>query len=66
VGNAVDDRAIVHARQFVDAWIRRMDPLYVAVSLPDDFEWPADDAPHASDSGGGSAGRAAITGCRSR
>ena len=44
VGNAVDDQAIVHARRFVDTWIRRMDPLYVAVSLPDDFAWPADDA----------------------
>ena len=44
VGNVVDDRAIVHARRFVDTWIRRMDPLYVAVSLPDDFAWPAEDA----------------------
>lgn len=44
VGNAVDDQAIVYARRFVDTWISRMDPLYVAVSLPDDFAWPADDA----------------------
>jgi len=43
IGNAVDDQAIVHARRFVDTWIRRMDPLYVAVSLPDDFAWPAED-----------------------
>ena len=44
VGSAVDGQAVVQARRFVDTWIRRMDPLYVAVSLPDDFEWPAEDA----------------------
>ncbi|MBA3298362.1 MAG: glucuronate isomerase [Acidobacteria bacterium] len=44
VGNIVDDQAVAHARRFVDTWIRRMDPLYVAVSLPDDFSWPAEDA----------------------
>ncbi|HXG57382.1 MAG TPA: hypothetical protein VNJ03_18525 [Vicinamibacterales bacterium] len=44
VGSAVDDQAVLSARRFVDTWISRMDPLYVAVSLPDDFAWPADDA----------------------
>lgn len=43
VGAAVDAGAFVQARRFVDAWIGRMAPLYVAVSLPDDFAWPADD-----------------------
>jgi hypothetical protein len=31
-------------RRFLDAWIERMRPLYMAVSLPDDFEYPAADA----------------------
>lgn len=44
IGNEVDDSAVLQARRFVDAWVRRMRPLYVAVSLPDDFAWPVDDA----------------------
>jgi hypothetical protein len=28
-------------RRFLDAWIERMRPLYMAVSLPDDFGYPA-------------------------
>lgn len=44
VGDRVDDAAVDQARRFVDAWIQRMDPLYLAVSLPDDFAWPVDDA----------------------
>jgi len=31
-------------RRFLDKWIARMKPLYMAVSLPDDFKFPADDA----------------------
>ncbi|HZT58972.1 MAG TPA: hypothetical protein VFA21_10130 [Pyrinomonadaceae bacterium] len=31
-------------RRFLDVWIARMSPLYMAVSLPDDFTFPADDA----------------------
>jgi hypothetical protein len=31
-------------RRFLDAWIERMRPLYMAVSLPDDFDYPAEDA----------------------
>ena len=31
-------------RRFLDEWIVRMRPLYMAVSLPDDFQYPADDA----------------------
>jgi hypothetical protein len=44
VGARVDDRAIADARRFVDDWIERMDPYYLAVSLPDGFHWP-DDSP---------------------
>jgi hypothetical protein len=32
------------ARKFLDEWIQRMDPLYMAVSLPYDFLYP-DDSP---------------------
>ncbi len=42
VGSEVDERAIREARRFVDEWIERMDPFYLAVSLPDDFVWPED------------------------
>jgi hypothetical protein len=31
-------------RRFLDQWIARMEPLYLAVSLPDDFKFPDDDA----------------------
>src|SRR3569832_2068893 len=31
-------------RRFLDAWIERMRPLYMAVSLPDDFNYPGGDA----------------------
>lgn len=31
-------------RRFLDKWITRMQPLYMAVSLPDDFKFPAQDA----------------------
>ncbi len=44
VATTVDAAAVVQARRFVDAWVGRMRPLYVAVSLPDDFVWPAEDA----------------------
>jgi hypothetical protein len=30
-------------RRFLDKWILRMRPVYMAVSLPDDFKYPADD-----------------------
>jgi hypothetical protein len=32
------------ARNFLDAWIERMKPLYMAVSLPYDFRYPDDSA----------------------
>jgi hypothetical protein len=33
----------VEVRRFLDKWIERMEPLYMAVSLPDDFNYPAGD-----------------------
>jgi hypothetical protein len=34
---------ISEIRRFLDKWIQRMKPLYMAVSLPDDFQFPAGD-----------------------
>ena len=31
-------------RRFLDRWIERMRPVYIVVSLPDDFRFPADDS----------------------
>jgi len=43
-GTQIDERAIADARRFLADWIARMDPYYLAVSLPHDFDWP-DDTP---------------------
>jgi hypothetical protein len=37
---ALDAGSIVQARRFVDGWVARIAPLYMAVSLGDDFRWP--------------------------
>ena len=37
-------RTASEVRRFLDKWVERMRPLYMAVSLPDDFEYPANDA----------------------
>ncbi|MBA3715873.1 MAG: glucuronate isomerase [Pyrinomonadaceae bacterium] len=36
-------RTVDEARRFLDKWIARMKPLYMAVSLPDDFMFPDGD-----------------------
>jgi hypothetical protein len=36
----IDERTISEARRFLDDWIARMKPLYLGVSLPDDFTYP--------------------------
>jgi hypothetical protein len=43
-GSTIDGLAIAEARRFLDEWIERMDPFYLAVSLADDFTWPEDTA----------------------
>jgi hypothetical protein len=43
-GATIDALAVAEARRFLDEWIERMDPFYLAVSLPDDFNWPEDSA----------------------
>jgi hypothetical protein len=46
LGYNVDSRAssvcISEIRKFLSDWCRRMQPIYMAVSLPDTFEFPAD------------------------
>jgi len=45
-GYAVDDcasgRSTGEVRRFLDAWFARMQPVYMAVSLPDTFQYPED------------------------
>ena len=38
----LDDASIQSARRFLDDWIRRMKPVYMAVSLPPAFRYPED------------------------
>lgn len=40
VSESLDEQTIGELRRFVDDWIKRMNPLYLAVSLPDDFQYP--------------------------
>ncbi len=37
VSTNLDERSISETRRFLDDWIARMKPLYLGVSLPDDF-----------------------------
>jgi hypothetical protein len=45
VSEDLGGRSVTEARRFLDVWVRRMRPLYLAVSLPDDFNFPADADP---------------------
>lgn len=40
VQEEIDERTISETRRFLDDWIGRMKPLYLGVSLPDDFTYP--------------------------
>ncbi|MDQ3130256.1 MAG: glucuronate isomerase, partial [Acidobacteriota bacterium] len=40
VSTNLDERSISETRRFLDDWIARMKPLYLGVSLPDDFAYP--------------------------
>jgi hypothetical protein len=44
VDAGVSGRTAAGVRRFLDAWVERMRPLYMAVSLPDDFGYPAEGA----------------------
>ena len=37
-------QSLTEVRRFLAAWVTRMEPAYMAVSLPDTFEFPAEDA----------------------
>ena len=39
----IDEHTVSEIRRFLDQWIAVMKPLYMAVSLPDDFTYPAGD-----------------------
>jgi len=38
------DGDVLSTRRFLDEWIQRMDPIYLAASLPAEFQFPNDDA----------------------
>ena len=40
VSESLDARTISETRRFLDDWIQLMNPLYLGVSLPDDFAYP--------------------------
>jgi hypothetical protein len=43
VNASLDANTLVEIRRFLDKWILRMRPVYLAVSLPADFQYPVDD-----------------------
>ena len=43
VGTELSDSTASELRRFLDAWIARMRPLYMAVSLPAEFRFPDED-----------------------
>jgi hypothetical protein len=40
--DGLSDASVASARKFLDGWIAKMNPLYMAVSLPSDFTFPTD------------------------
>jgi hypothetical protein len=46
LNEGAERRTVSEARQFVEEWCIRIQPAYMAVSLPDSFTFPADDARH--------------------
>jgi hypothetical protein len=44
VERSLGENTKLELRRFLDKWILRMKPIYMAVSLPADFKYPADDA----------------------
>ena len=43
VESSINEKTIAEVRKYVDKRIADLKPLYLAVSLPDDFRYPADD-----------------------
>lgn len=44
VTDTIDAKTISETRRFLSDWIKIMNPLYLGVSLPDDFAYPEDSA----------------------
>lgn len=44
VSAELDERCIGETRRFLDYWVAKMKPLYLGVSLPDDFAFPENSA----------------------
>ncbi len=42
ISENIDEQTIGETRRFLDDWIAKMKPLYLGVSLPDDFTYPED------------------------
>jgi hypothetical protein len=40
VSEEIDAGTVSETRRFIDAWVKKMNPLYLGVSLPDDFDYP--------------------------
>jgi hypothetical protein len=40
----IDDTTTSEVRRFLDNWVDRLKPQYMAVSLPDDYQYPANDS----------------------
>ena len=43
LSNRQPDADVHSQRRFLDEWIQRMDPVYLAASLPAEFQFPSDD-----------------------
>ncbi len=43
VSAALDERTMAEVRRFLEEWIERIAPMYLAVSLPDTFAYPSDE-----------------------
>ena len=43
VRNLLDERTIAEGRRFLNDWVKRMRAIYMAVSLPPEFRYPAED-----------------------
>ena len=41
--SGLNEKSIAESRRFLDKWVQRMRPVYLAVSLPADFQFPLED-----------------------
>ena len=43
LNDPTEERSEIEARRLLEGWARRLQPVYMAVSLPDSFQFPTDD-----------------------